>query len=279
MRVSNRTVILLFLLLTLLLIPLAIFTTGAARIILGLPVAFFIPGYILLSALFPHKDSLSPVARIAFSLGLSAAFMVITGAILNFTPWGINLFPILTAVSIFTVICAAVAWLRAWQSYEELDFKLDIDLYRWRQMAGVDKVLSILLTMVLLAVAGSVGYILVMPKQDQQFTEFYILTIDGKAEDYPQQVIAGEAVEITLGIVNHEDMTLGYRVAVLINGVEGSRIDTTQLADDAKWETTVSLVLDNPGEDQKVEFWLYKDSSSQPYFEEPLFIHLDVGEA
>ncbi len=279
MRISNRSVILLFVAITLLLIPVAAFSTGAVRIILGLPVAFFIPGYMLLSALFPHKDSLSPVSRIAYSLGVSAAFMIITGAVLNFTPWGINLFPILTVESIFIVVCAFIAWRRARQSYEELDFTLDIDLGRWRQAAGADKILSVLLLVALLVAVGSVGYVLAVPKQDQQFTEFYILTVDGKAEDYPKEVIAGEALEITIGIVNREDVTLGYQVAILINGVEDSRMDMPQLPNDAKWETAVSLALDSPGEDQKIEFWLYEAGDGQPYFEEPLFIHLDVVEA
>ena len=137
MRVNNRTIILLFVAITLLLFPVAAFTTGAVRIILGLPVAFFIPGYMLLSALFPHKDSLSPVARITYSLGLSAAFNIITGAVLNFTPWGIEMLPILTVAALFIGINAAIAWRRSRQTDEELDFTVDIDLYRWRQTAGV----------------------------------------------------------------------------------------------------------------------------------------------
>jgi uncharacterized membrane protein len=278
MRVSNRTIILLFVAITLLLFPVAAFTTGAARIMLGLPVALFIPGYMLLSALFPHKDSLSPVARITYSLGLSVAFCIITGAVLNFTPWGIEMFPILTVAALFIVINAAVAWRRSRQSYEELDFTVNIDLYRWRQMAGVDKILSVLLVVALLAAVGSVGYVLAVPKQDQQFTEFYILAINGRAEDYPSQVVAGETLEIAVGIVNHEDMTISYRVDVLINGIEDSRINTAQLTNDAEWEAIVSLVLDSPGEDQKIEFWLYEAGESEPYFEEPLFIHLDVSQ-
>ncbi|MFC1846812.1 DUF1616 domain-containing protein [Chloroflexota bacterium] len=264
---------------TLLLFPVAAFTTGAVRIILGLPVVFFIPGYMLLSALFPHKDSLSPVARITYSLGLSAAFNIITGAVLNFTPWGIEMLPILTVAAFFIGINAAIAWRRSRQTDEELDFTVDIDLYRWRQTAGVDKILSVLLVVAVLAAVGSVGYVLAVPKQDQQFTEFYVLTIDGRAEDYPSQVVAGEALEVTLGIINHEDMTLSYQVVVLVNGVEDSRIDTAQLVNDARWEATASLVLDSPGEDQKIEFWLYEAGESEPYFEEPLFIHLDVSEA
>jgi len=278
MRVNNRTIILLFIAVTLLLIPVAAFTSGAVRIVLGLPVALFIPGYMLLAALFPNRDSLSPVSRIAFSLALSTAFCIIIGVILSFI-WSISLFPILTVASLFIVITGAVAWRRASDAYNELDFTVNIELNRWRQMAGVDKVLALLLAVALLTAVSSVGYILAVPKQDQQFTEFYVLTIDGKAEDYPEQVVAGQALEVTLGVINHEDITMSYRVDVVIDGVVDISMDSGQLANDAGWEVNVSLALDNPGEDQKIEFWLYKAGDSEPYFEEPLFMHLDVIEA
>ena len=279
MKVNNRTVILVFIAITLLLIPVAAFSTGAVRIILGLPVALFIPGYMLLSALFPQKESLRPISRLTFSLMLSAAFCIIAGVILDLTPWGIMLFPILTVAALFIVISGAIAWYRARHSDEELEFTVNIDSNRWQRMAGMDKLLSLLLAVALLTAAGSVGYVLAVPKQDQQFSEFYILTIDGKAEEYPGQVVAGETLELVLGIVNHEDITLAYRVDVIINGVGDKSVNSAPLVDDAKWESAISLAINNPGEDQKVEFWLYKDGETEPCFEEPLFIHLDVSEA
>ena len=210
---------------------------------------------------------------------LSAAFCIIAGVILDLTPWGITLFPILTAASLFIVISGAIAWYRSRHSDEELEFTVNIDSNRWQRMAGTDKLLSLLLAVALLTAAGSVGYVLAVPKQDQQFSEFYILTIDGKAEEYPGQVVAGETLELVLGIVNHEDITLAYRVDVIINGVEDKSVNSAPLLDDARWESAISLAINNPGEDQKVEFWLYKDGETEPYFEEPLFIHLDVSEA
>ncbi len=277
MRVSNRTIILLFIAVTLLLIPVAAFTSGAVRIILGLPVALFIPGYMLLAALFPNRDSLRPVSRIAFSLALSVAFCIITGVILSYI-WSISLAPILTVFPVFIVITGAIAWCRARYSYDELDFTIDIDLYRWRQMAGADKALALLLAVALLATVGSVGYVLAVPKQDQQFSEFYILAIDGEAEEYPGQIAAGQALDITLGIINHEDKTMSYRVDVVIDGAVDRSIASDQIANDADWEVNASLALGSPGENRKVEFWLYKDGETEPYFEEPLFIHIDVTE-
>lgn len=278
MRVNNRTIILILVAITLLLFPVAALTSGALRIILGLPVVLFIPGYILLAALFPDRDSLSGIERITFSLGLSVAFSIIMGVILNFTPWGINLFPILTSATVFIVVAAVFAWYRSLQSYAEFSITVNISLSRWMEMAGIDKILSLSLVIAVLVAVGSIGYVIAVPKQGQPFTEFYILSPGGNAEDYPEQVVLGEAVAITVAVVNYEDMVLGYLVDITGNGIEDSQLSTPELVDGEKWEGVVSLVARSSGDNQKVEFWLYKAGEAEPYLEKPLYIYFDVIE-
>ena len=84
--------------LSLILLPLAAFTTGALRIALGLAFGLFFPGYTLIAALFPKKDSLNGIERLALSFGLSIVVVPLIGLILNYTPWGISLYPILVSL-------------------------------------------------------------------------------------------------------------------------------------------------------------------------------------
>ena len=65
--------------------------SNVLRIILGIPFVLFFPGYILMAALFPRKESMDNVQRVALSFGMSIAVVPLIGLVLNFTPWGITL--------------------------------------------------------------------------------------------------------------------------------------------------------------------------------------------
>ncbi len=278
MRVNNRIILLTLVIITLLLFPAAAFTSGALRIILGLPIVLFIPGYILLSALFPNRGSLSGIERITFSIGLSIAVAVIIGVILNFTPWGITIYPLLISFTIFIVVIVFVAWYRSLQSYEELSITVNINLSRWQEMTGLDKILSLSLVIAVMIALGSISYVIAVPKHEQLFTEFYILSLEGKAEDYPKHVVLGEPAEINIGIVNHEDIVTSYLVDIRINGIENSQVSTEELANGEKWEEIVSFIPQSSGAGQKVEFWLYRTGEAEPCLEKPLYLYLDVTE-
>ncbi len=72
----------------------------------------FLPGYSLIATLFPRKDDLDAIERIALSFGLSIAVVPLLGLALNYTPFGIRLSPILIVLSIFTVSLAICAYVR-----------------------------------------------------------------------------------------------------------------------------------------------------------------------
>ena len=82
------------------------------RIILGLPLVLFLPGYSLIATLFPRKDDLDAIERIALSFGLSIAITPLLGLALNYTPFGIRLSPVLIVLSVFTILLAIGAYVR-----------------------------------------------------------------------------------------------------------------------------------------------------------------------
>ncbi len=278
MDVDNRKILIAIVAITLLLFPVVTFTTGPLRIVLGLLFVIFFPGYTLLSALFPKRDKLSGIERVALSFGLSIAVVPLIGLILNYTPWGIRLYPILISITLFIIVTSSVSWYRHRKLPEADRFGVAFkaSLPNWAGCTNLDKALSISLAVVILAALGCLGYVITTPKQGEKFTEFYILNVEGKAEDYPQQVILGESVDIVIGVVNHEYQPASYLVRITIDSVENCQVDIGKLAHEEKRENRASFVPQVAGQKRKVEFHLYKNGEGEPYFEEPLHLYVDV---
>lgn len=79
------------------------------RYVLGSLFILYLPGYVVVEALYPSERELSPLERLALSIGLSLAIVPLLGLLLNYTPWGIRLTPVTTALLIFIVTIAVVA--------------------------------------------------------------------------------------------------------------------------------------------------------------------------
>jgi uncharacterized membrane protein len=56
------------------------------RYVLGSLFVLFFPGYSLIEALYPREEELSPLERLALSIGLSLALVPLVGLVLNYTP-------------------------------------------------------------------------------------------------------------------------------------------------------------------------------------------------
>ena len=89
-----------------------LFPSTGLRIALGVPLLVFFPGYTLMAALFPQRGGVGVLERIALSFGMSIAVVPLLGLVLNYTPWGIRLEPILYSVASFILITSIIAWLR-----------------------------------------------------------------------------------------------------------------------------------------------------------------------
>ena len=73
------------------------------RYVLGSIFVLFIPGYSLIEALYPKESDLQPLERLALSIGLSLAIVPLVGLILNYTPFGIRLQPVVISLTLLTL--------------------------------------------------------------------------------------------------------------------------------------------------------------------------------
>ena len=86
------------------------------RYLLGIIFILWLPGYAFIKALFPKQlplktseKELDAIERIALSVGMSIALVPIVGLLLNYTPWGISLTPIVLSLLALTTVFATVA--------------------------------------------------------------------------------------------------------------------------------------------------------------------------
>jgi len=81
----------------------------SARYVLGTIYVLFLPGYSLIEALYPREEDLTPLERVALSIGLSLAVVPLIGLILNYTPWGIRLPSIISSTAAFIIAMLIIA--------------------------------------------------------------------------------------------------------------------------------------------------------------------------
>jgi len=285
------------------------------RVVLGLPFVLFVPGYAFIAALFPEAGSgpgfddeddgdfddeerdgdfdedlgttgsggIDGIERVALSFGLSIAVVPLIGLVLNFTPFGIRLVPIVVSLDAFTLAAVAVAAQR--RNALPVDERFSVPYREWYAAASTellepdsrgDALLNVLLVASILLATASVAYAVAVPKQGEQFSEFYVLTEnetgDLVADDYPTNFTQGESKPVVVGIDNHEREETRYtvvmelqRVELVDNETNVSILEETELQ---RYTTTVprnatttrnvSIQPQLSGDNLRVVFLLYK---------------------
>lgn len=239
------------------------------RVIFTVPVILFIPGYVLIAALFPKKKSIDGIERFALSVGLSIAVVPLIGLMLNYTPFGIRLNPIVICLTIFTVAMMVITLIRRARLPKEEQFAVPFEKVKPtikeelfpKNQKKFDKILSVILIIAILVAVVTTVYVIAFPKEGEKFTEFYILGAEKMADNYPENFNAGSEQFVWIGIKNHEYRDMTYTVDVLLlnanwdNEAESSVINAYETLD----RFTVPIVQDG----EYLEMYNFKIDSTQ----------------
>jgi len=139
-----------------------------------------------------------------------------------------------------------------------------------------------LFIVILLAILGSIAalfYVVAFPQSTEKFSEFYILGIEAKATNYPRQLVVGQEDRVTVGIVNQEHETVSYVLEVIIDGIMSNEVGPITLEHGEKWERIVNFTLNKVGNNQKVEFLLYRQGRNEVYQTLHLWVNVVAAEA
>lgn len=266
----------LILLVVVLIIIINFLPSNIFRIILALPFILFFPGYTLVAALFPRKNQLGTVERIALSFGLSIAIVPLIGLVLNYT-WGIKLEPVLYSISAFVFVVSVIAWLRRRRLPESEKFSIDLQ-WKLPDWSGsfFNKALLTALVISILVALGTIGYVIASPKVGERYTEFAILGPEGKIENYPREIFLGETASVLLSITNREHQPTTYTIEIKADGQAAESVGTITLEHEQEWEKEENFTSTIVGENQKIEFQLFKAGEDEPY--RSLYLWIDVRE-
>ncbi len=265
--------------------------------LLAILLVLFIPGYVLVAALFPgsltpEKPEIDWIERVALSFGLSIAVVPLLGLLLNFTPFGIRFAPIVSTITLFTVGVGYAAYWRRMQlpSERRLSLTMVLGLPEWKEYGMLDKVLTIALIASILVAGGTLAYVVLTPRPGETFTEFYVLGPGGNASGYPTNLTVNETGSVIIGVANHEGATVNYTVRVELVGVRivfnaTAGFNETVEVNRTTWTWTNLTVADGANRTEpysfaipaaglwKVQLLLYKnDDFSSAYREIHLYV-------
>lgn len=275
---SDLLIVLTWIIATFMFVVIPTIQNSIIRAILGLPLVLFIPGYVLIGALFPKKDDLDSIERLALSFGLSIATVPLLGLLLNFT-FGIRLIPILVTLCTYTIVLIFTTIYRRKQLPKDLRFEVpfykiyDSIKAETHNKNKTDKILTGVLILSIILAIGTMIYVIITPKIGEKFTEFYILGQDGKADKYPTSLESGANYNITVGIANHEYSPINYTLQIDLD----KNILTSEdliLGHNETWERNVTFLPNKQGTDMKLQFLLFKENNfSAPYRELHLWVN------
>lgn len=240
--------------------------------VLSIPVFIFIPGYVMIAALYPRKDQLEGIERLALSFGLSIALIPFLGILLNFAI-SIDHLMILIILSVAAIIFTIIAAYRRGklpneEKFAPFDNILDAINEGFKIKTGkTDIIITGLLIFFIVLAIGIVYFVISAPMIGERFTEFYILSAEGKAKNYTSKLTYNSPASVIVGVANHEYYPVNYTVEVALdNNVLGDvlfRLDQNQT-----WEKKMTFIPDREGTNMELKFWLFKeDDFTIPYRE------------
>ncbi|MCK4733863.1 MAG: DUF1616 domain-containing protein, partial [Methanophagales archaeon] len=241
------------------------------RIIFALPLLLFLPGYVLIAAMFPKREELSGIERFTLSIGLSIAIFVFDGFAISVTAWRFRPEPIILSLALITLILTLITSIVRWRIPKEGRFYLNFSIFSQffeslrseEKPSEIERALIIALVGSIIIASGMLAYAKIT-FEEEQFTAFYILGEGGKAENYTKEVYLLEPSSMIVGIENYEHAPANYTLQVNLGGYPLYE-QQIKLEHGEKWEDVVSFTPKQVAKHAKLEFVLYKEGSTDPY--------------
>jgi uncharacterized membrane protein len=192
------------------------------RVVLGLFILLFLPGFTLSLLFFPNWKTLEGYERIAISVGLSIALLILMGYALNITPWGMQVESILASLG--TVIIGGLIYYRVQYTNGRHELLAEIRHRISRQY--------IIALSIVVSIVFGLSWLAMTPPGVAPTTEFFVV----------EHKVQNDRLFLTLGIINDDTYQSEYTLLIQADGI---RIGSYNLVLEPfeQWKNTLSLHL------------------------------------
>ncbi len=256
------------------------------RLLVTMPYLLLLPGYALVSVLFPAAErdlqdassipteqrprGIDPIERLGLSVVLSVGTVVVIALVLPVTEWGLRTTPAAAGTSVVTIVFAQLGVVRRLQTPPPARFTVSprATIRRLRDL----RVASLLLVVAIGIAVGALALAVLFPAAAGGFTELglYSETDDGElvAGELPDEVSPGESVPVTISIDNQEGDDRTYTIVVqqrtLVDGDLGDGVAIGELEtaiEDGETETSEQEITPaaEAGDTVRISVLLYHD--------------------
>lgn len=238
---------------------------GPARVLIGLPLLVFVPGYGLLAALFPRRQddpgakafagvsvgALTTFERTALSFGVSVALLPLLALALDLLGTGFGAETILVALNLVVFATVVVAAIRRMYLLETEQFAGSGLGWFTRRLSNVSSMsrfnaaVTALLVVTAVVAMSSLAVALVAPNDGEQYTNVALLSENESgalvAGDYPTDIERGERASLTVAVENREQRTVDYTLVGELQRVDrsGGSIEVLEETEVARASRTV----------------------------------------
>ncbi|MDS0222836.1 DUF1616 domain-containing protein [Haloarcula sp. S1AR25-5A] len=246
----------------------------------AIPFLLFVPGYALIAALFPDRESthqqhrLIGLERLLYAVVASICLAVVVGVNLDFTGWPIRPVPVVSILAAVTLLSTLVALYRRTVSESDSTktaVQFNTGPNSRTQSSGGMQLGSIVVGVALMITLASVTFVAAQPQRGEAYTEFGLLTENNgtlQADGYPAEMSLGESSDLYFTVTNREQQQTNYIVVVQLTRtaptgdvIEKARLDTytetTAPGETWRQSHTVTPVLE--GERLRLTYLLYRD--------------------
>jgi uncharacterized membrane protein len=260
-------------------IPVILFSKNIdLKTIIGLVYLLFVPGYAVLCAIFPKKESITLTIRIVLSFGLSISISPVLGIINSYIGLGLSSESILLSISAFTMTFSGVSYyIRIKNGFSLIYIDSVINIFT-ELLYGkmIDKILTMILVIALLSFPISIFLVNNHINEIDPSTTFYILGENRTIESIPHSINPGTKTSITIGIDNNENRIVNYSIEIWIVNFTGNTVNKLFYYDEINvklksgaaensssqsmyWLQNYSFTVNITGQ-YKLWFILYKDT-------------------